>query len=94
VLAYLQHVQQENLQRFELIQAEQQATRAWMQQMFDQVTTNQWRYGGTVYLSLARSNNEETFNTSEHWQMQQQMPMLVQQREHQEQQVQERQAHW
>jgi hypothetical protein len=28
VLAYLQHVQQENLQRFELIQAEQQATQA------------------------------------------------------------------
>jgi hypothetical protein len=56
LLAYIQHVQQENLQWFDMIQAEQQATRAWMQQMFDRVITNQRHYGGTVYSSLARGN--------------------------------------
>jgi hypothetical protein len=52
-------VQQENLQQFELIQAEQQVTQAWMQQMFDQVITNQRHYGGTVYSLLVRDNIQE-----------------------------------
>lgn len=59
LMAYMQHQQQENLQRFDMIQAEQQATRAWMQQMFDRVITNQRRYGGTVYSALARGDRQD-----------------------------------
>jgi hypothetical protein len=58
-LALSQHHHQEVLQRLDMLQAEQQATRAWMQQMFDRVITNQRRYGGTVHSSFARGNRQE-----------------------------------
>ena len=59
VMALSQHQHQEVLQRLDMIQADQQAMRAWMQQMFDRVITNQRRYGGTVHSAFARSNRQE-----------------------------------
>jgi hypothetical protein len=53
------HHHQEVLQRLDMLQAEQQAMRGWMQQMFDRVITNQRRYGGTVHSSFARANRQE-----------------------------------
>jgi hypothetical protein len=59
MMALSQHQHQELLQRLDMLQAEQQAQRAWMQQMFDRVITNQRRYGGTVHSSFARGNRQE-----------------------------------
>jgi hypothetical protein len=59
ILSLVQHNHQESIQRFELMQAEIVAQRAWMQQMFDRVITNQRRYGGTVHSAFARSNRQE-----------------------------------
>jgi hypothetical protein len=59
MMALSQHQHQEILQRIDMLQAEQQAQRAWMQQMFDRVITNQRRYGGTVHSSFARGNRQE-----------------------------------
>jgi hypothetical protein len=58
-LALSQHHHQEVMQRLDMLQAEQQAMRGWMQQMFDRVITNQRRYGGTVHSSFARGNRQE-----------------------------------
>jgi hypothetical protein len=58
-MALSEHHHQEVLQRLDMLQAEQQAMRQWMQQMFDRVVTNQRRYGGTVHSSFARANRQE-----------------------------------
>jgi hypothetical protein len=58
-MALSNHHHQEVLQRLDMLQAEQQAMRGWMQQMFDRVITNQRRYGGTVHSSFARGNRQE-----------------------------------
>ena len=59
LMAFVQHQHQEVLQRLDMIQADQQSMRGWMQQMFDRVVTNQRRYGGTVHSTFARSNRQE-----------------------------------
>jgi hypothetical protein len=59
LLALVQHNHQEVIQRIDMVQAEQQAQRAWMQQMFDRVITNQRRFGGTVYSAMARGDRQE-----------------------------------
>jgi hypothetical protein len=59
MMSLFQHQHQETLQRLEVMQADIVAQRAWMQQMFDRVITNQRRYGGTVHSAFARSNRQE-----------------------------------
>jgi hypothetical protein len=59
LLALVQHNHQEVIQRIDMVQAEQQAQQAWMQQMFDRVITNQRGFGGTVYSAMARGDRQE-----------------------------------
>jgi hypothetical protein len=59
VMALSQYQHQELLGRLDMLQAEQQAQRAWMQQMFDRVITNQQCYGGTVHSAFARADRQE-----------------------------------
>jgi hypothetical protein len=59
LMALLQHQHQETLQRLDVMQADAVSQRAWMQQMFNRVITNQRRYGGTVHSAMARSNRQE-----------------------------------
>jgi hypothetical protein len=59
ILAYIQHVQQNLVQRLDAQVAEQLAMRAWMQQQFDRVLKNQRHYGGTIYSAMARGNGQE-----------------------------------
>jgi hypothetical protein len=59
LLAYIQHVEQGIMQRFDMIHAEQQAQRAWHNQMYDRIITNQRRYGGTIYSAMARGDMQE-----------------------------------
>jgi hypothetical protein len=59
LLALVQHNHQEVIQRIDMVQAEQQAQQAWMQQMFDRVITNQRGFGGTVYSAMATGDRQE-----------------------------------